>query len=75
MLSNEQFHRCRHRLGGVSRVLRVVRAPRMGHNQMKNWIHPYWVIASGAIGVAVVVWFVVFVVAPIICFLKPGCAL
>lgn len=40
-----------------------------------QWIHPYWIIASGAIGIAVVLWFVVSVVAPIVCFLKPGCAL
>jgi hypothetical protein len=38
------------------------------------WIHPYWIIASGAIGIPTV-WFFVFVVAPIICFLKPRCAL
>jgi hypothetical protein len=75
MLSNEQLLRFLHRLRNVRRVLRVVRAPRMGHNQMKNWIHPYWIIASGAIGLAVVVWFIVFVVAPIVCFLQPGCAL
>jgi hypothetical protein len=78
MLYNEQLHRCRYRMGGVPRVLRVVRAPRMGDHEMPvktQWIHPYWIIASGAIGIAVVLWFVVSVVAPIVCFLKPGCAL
>jgi hypothetical protein len=38
------------------------------------WIHPYWIIAAIAIGIPTV-WFFVSVVAPIICFLKPGCAL
>jgi hypothetical protein len=50
----------------------------MGDHEMSvktPWIPPYWIIASSAIGLAVVVWFVVYVVAPIICFLTPRCAL
>lgn len=38
------------------------------------WIHPYWIIAAVVIGIPTV-WFFVSVVTPIICFLKPGCAL
>jgi len=59
MLSNEKFHRCRHRLGGVSRVLRVVRTPRMGDHEMPvktPWIHPYWIIGAIAIGIPTI-WF------------------
>lgn len=37
-------------------------------------IHPYWIIAAITIGIPTI-WFFVSVVAPIICFLTPRCAL
>lgn len=47
----------------------------MTEEKTRSYIHPYWMIAAGALGLAVIVWFVVMVVAPIICFLMPRCGL